>query len=137
MLTRSGKYAACGLLALCCLALLVACSGGGIQAVGELVPLQRQLAAEYGASDIKVELEDGHTLGITLASASSGAHTRAQQEEQAWEIASFVCEHYGSMAWVDRVWVAFESRGDGFLPGSSSAVRFAFERGELACGDHP
>jgi hypothetical protein len=48
------------------LVLLAGCSGEGIQAVQDLVPLQEQLAAEYGGSSITVEIEDGNTLGVTF-----------------------------------------------------------------------
>ena len=49
---------------LCFLALLTGCRGEGIQAVQDLVPLQKQLAAEYRGANIEVEIEGGTTSGL-------------------------------------------------------------------------
>jgi hypothetical protein len=117
------------------LVLLAGCSGAGIQAVQDLVPLQEQLAAEYGESNIGVEIEDGNTLGVTFVSSSSDGLAGDRKAEQAREIASFVCENYASMDTVDEVWVAFEIRQDGTLVDTAGSVTFTFEKRELECGD--
>jgi hypothetical protein len=115
--------------------LLAGCSGEGIQAVQDLVPLQEQLAAEYGGSSIKVEIEDGNTLGVTFVNSSSNGLARDRKAEQAREIASFVCENYASMDRVDKVWVAFEVHQDGSIADTTSSATFVFEKSELECGD--
>jgi hypothetical protein len=117
------------------LVLLAGCSGAGIQAVQDLVLLQEQLAAEYGESNIRVEIEDGNTLGVTFVSSSSNGFAGDRKAEQAREVASFVCENYASMDTVDEVWVAFEIRQDGTLVDATSSVTFTFEKSELECGD--
>jgi len=117
------------------LVLLAGCSGAGIQAVQDLVPLQGQLAAEYGESNIRVEIEDGNTLGVTFVSSSSNGLAGDRKAEQAREIASFVCENYASMDRVDKVWVAFEIRQDGSMVDTTGSVAFTFEKRELECGD--
>jgi hypothetical protein len=135
MKTQS-RHLAGSTVALIFVALLVGCSGEGVQAFADLVPLQRQLAAEYGASSITfdVPIQDSDTLGITFVNSSFNRLTGAQQAELAREIASFVCENYGSMGKVDTVSIAFESDQDGFLAVASGSVSFAFEKSELACG---
>jgi len=60
---------------------------------------------------------------------------RARKAEQALEIAEFVCQHYGSMDKIDKVWVALELREEGFVADTIGSVTFAFERSELECGD--
>jgi hypothetical protein len=117
------------------LVLLAGCSGAGIQAVQDLVPLQEQLAAEYGESNIGVEIEDGNTLGVTFVSSSSNGLAGGRKAEQAREVASFVCENYASMDRVDEVWVAFEIRQDGTMADTTGSVTFTFEKSELECGD--
>ena len=117
------------------LVLLAGCSGEDIQAVQDLVPLQEQLAAEYGESSITVEIEDGNTLGVTFANSSSNGLARDRKAEQAREIASFVCENYASMDRVDEVWVAFEIHQDSSMVDTTGSVTFSFEKSELECGD--
>ena len=117
------------------LVLLTGCSGKGIQAVQDLIPLQEQLAAEYGGSNIKVEIEDGNTLGVTFANSSSNGLARDRKAEQAREIAWFVCENYASMDRVDKVWVAFKVHQDGSIADTTSSATFVFEKSELECGD--
>jgi hypothetical protein len=117
------------------LVLLAGCSGEGIQAVQDLIPLQEQLAAEYGGSNIKVEIEDGNTLGVTFVNSSSNGLARDRKAEQAREIASFVCENYASMGKIAQVWVAFEIHQDGSIADTTSSATFVFEKGELECSD--
>ena len=119
------------------LVLLAGCSGEDIQAVQDLVPLQEQLAAEYGGSNIKVEIEDGNTLGVTFVNSSSNDLARDRKAEQAREIAWFVCENYASMDRIDKVWVAFKVHQDGSIADTTSSATFVFEKGELECGGQP
>lgn len=119
------------------LVLLAGCSGEDIQAVQDLVPLQEQLAAEYGGSSITVEIEDGNTLGVTFVNSSSNGLARDRKAEQAREIASFVCETYASMDRVDKVWVAFQVHQDGSIADTTSSATFVFEKSELECGGQP
>lgn len=135
MNTQVRRLVGC-MAALVLVALLVGCSGEGLHAVGDLVSLQRQLAAEYGASGITfdVPIQDSDTLGVTFVNSSFNSLTGEQQAELAQEIASFVCENYGSMGRVDTVWIAFEIDQEGVLVDASSSVSFTFEKSELACG---
>jgi hypothetical protein len=117
------------------LVLLARCSGEGIQAVQDLIPLQEQLAAEYGGSNSKVEIEDGNTLGVTFVSSPSNGLARDRKAEQAREIASFVCENYTSMDRIDKVWVAFEIHQAGSIVDTTSSATFVFKKSELECSD--
>jgi hypothetical protein len=132
---RYGRYSACCMVTLSFLVLLAGCSREGIQAVGDLVPLQRQLVAEYGESNIKVELQDGSTLGVTFANSASTDLAWDQKAQQAGEIASFVCNNYASMGRIIKVRVAFETDQDGFIGDSTSSTAFVFDQSELECGD--
>lgn len=135
MKTLLGHRVGC-IVALVCVALLVGCSGEKVQVFGDLVPLQRQLAAEYGASNIAfdVTFQDANALDVTFVDSSFNGLTGAQKAELAREIASFVCENYGSMGKVDTLRIAFEIDQDGLLADADGSVSFAFERSELACG---
>lgn len=117
------------------LVLLAGCSGAGLQAVQDLVPLQEQLAAEYGESNIRVEIEDGNTLGVKFVSSPSNGLAGDRKAERAREVAPFVCENYASLGTVDEVWVAFEIRKDGTMVDATTSVTFTFEKSELECGD--
>ena len=107
----------------------------GVQAVQNLIPLQEQLATEYGESNIKVEIEDGNALGITFVNSSSNGLAWDQKAEQAREIALFVCENYASMDRIAQVWVAFEIHQDGSIVDTTSSVTFDFKKSELECGE--
>lgn len=124
------------MVALVLVALLAGCSSEDIKAIGDLVPLQRQLAAEYGASEIAfdVAIKDDNTLGVTFVSPSFNGLTEEQQVDLAREIASFVCKNYGSMDGIDTVWIAFKVDQEVVLADASASVSFAFDRSELACG---
>jgi hypothetical protein len=114
---------------------LVGCSRGRTGAILNLVPLQKQLVAEYGASNIVIGLQEGDMLEVTVIDDSSSAPARARSVEQAREIAEFVCQHYGSMDKIDRVSVALEIRQEGFVADVTGVTRFSFEKGELECGE--
>ena len=135
MLRKHKRCFACCMVILGFLVLLAGCSREGVQAFQDLLPLQEQLVTEYGASNIKVEIQDGNTLGITFVNSSSTGLTRDQKAEQARETALFVCENYASMGRMDKVWVAFEIHQDGSVVDATSSVTFAFEKSELECGD--
>jgi hypothetical protein len=136
VLKRYGRYCACCMVALVFLVLLAGCSGEGIQAVGGLIPLQRQLVAQFEASDISVELQGGSTLGVTLVNSLSNDLAWDEKAEQAREIASFACENYASMDRIDRVRVAFAIHQDGTMVDATGSATFTFEKSELACGDN-
>jgi hypothetical protein len=134
MLDKYGRYAACCMVTLGLLLFLAGCAEGS-QAILDLVPLQVQLAQEYGASNLVIGLEDGETLGITVVDDPSGSPAADQRAKQAREIAEFVCEHYGSMGRIKIVWVTFETRQGGFLVDSTASVRFTFAGSELGHDD--
>jgi hypothetical protein len=113
---------------------LAGCSGGGTRAILDLVPLERQLVAEYGASNIVIGLEDGDTLGVTVVDGSSRDLARPKAE-QAREIAEFVCQHYASMDRIDRIWIALELRHQGSMADATGSAMFSFEKGELGCDE--
>ncbi len=130
-----GRFLVGCMVAFGLLVLLGACSRGSARAILDLVPLQKQLVAEYGVSNIVIGLQDGDTLEVTVVDGVSSDLARTRKTEQAREIAEFVCQHYASMDRVDRVWVALELREEGFLADTIGSATFAFERGELECGD--
>jgi hypothetical protein len=91
------------------------------------------MVAEYGASNIIVELQDGDTLGVTLVYSSADNLDRQEMAENAREIAEFVCQRYGSMHRMDQVQVAFDIQ-KGFVTYTTASATFSFGRGELDCG---
>jgi hypothetical protein len=101
-----------------------------VQAVADLVPLQRKLEAEFGASNLEFDLHDATTLGVTLVDSPANGLAWSQQAERAREIAESVCQTYGSIGRYDQVRVAFES-GQG---GASGSAAFSFDKSELECG---
>jgi len=134
MLKRVGRYPAyCG-VTLVLFVFLAGCAGEGNQAILDLVPLQVQLVAEYGASNVVVELQDGNTLGVTFADDVPRGLAPDQRAERAREIAKFVCDNYRSMGRIDEVQVSFESCRNGSLADATGSVTLTFPRSELACG---
>jgi hypothetical protein len=119
------------LVVLCIAMLLAGCSRELVRAVADLVPLQRKLETEFGASNLEFDLHDETTLGVTLVDSPANGLAWSQQAERAREIAESVCQTYGSMGRYDQVRVAFESRHGA----ASGAVAFSFEKSELECGD--
>jgi hypothetical protein len=134
MLDKYGRYSARCMVTLGLLLFLTGCAEGS-QAILDLVPLQVQLAREYGASNLVIGLEDGKTLGITVVDDPAGSSSGDQRAEQARELAEFACEHYGSMGRIETVQVVFETRQGGFLVDSTASVRFTFAGSELGHGD--
>lgn len=135
MVQKYGGHVSYCMLILVLLVLLTGCAGEDSQAIVDLVPLQVQLVSEYRGSAIAVALQDGNTLGVTVADDSSWSLASDQRVEQAREIAEFVCEHYRSIGKIDRVRVAFETGQDGSVVDTSGSVAYTFARGELACWD--
>jgi hypothetical protein len=114
--------------------LLANCSGDTVQAVVDLVPLQRKLEAEFGASNVDFDLHDGGTLGVTLVDSPANGLAWGQKAERAREIAESVCQSYGSMDSYEQVQVAFETRREGSAGDASGSVAFSFDKSELDCG---
>lgn len=135
MLKTMGRYAVCCMVLLGVLMLVAGCASEGNQAILDLVRLQMRLVAEYGGSNMAVELEDGNTLGVTCARCPSGGLDRDLGAREAREIAEFVCENYRSMERIDRVWVAFGVGQDGFMADTAASLTYSFEKGELGCGN--
>ena len=142
MLRKRRRYLTCCMVILGFVVLLAGCSREGIQALRDLTSLQEKLVAEYGASHVKIEIQDESTLGVTIVNSSFNGLARDQKEEEAREIASFVCENYASMGRavlplpdIDKVWVAFEIHQDGSIVDTTGSVTFVFEKSELECGD--
>lgn len=135
MLKRVGRYSACCMVTLALLVCLAGCAGEGSQAILDLVPLQMQLVAEYGASDVIVELQDESTLGVTIVEDASGIPTSDLGLKKAREIAEFVYKQYGSIGRIDTVQVAFEIHRDGSVVDSTGRVAYAFAQTELAHGE--
>jgi hypothetical protein len=129
-----GKVSVCCAVMLGVLVFLTGCAGERSQAIVDLVPLQAEMVAEYGASNVTVELAS-RTLGVTLVRSPASNLAGDWGAEQAREIAEFVCRTYDSMRLMDRVKVALEIRQTGFMAGPAVSVAFPFERGELDCGD--
>jgi hypothetical protein len=134
MLKKHRGVSACCLVALGLLLLLAGCSGADVQGVVDLVPLQRELAAEYGESSMRVELHNGSTLGVTLVYPSLADVAWGQRAEQAREIAEFVCEHYPSMDRIDQVRIGFEVHQGGGIVDTTGSTAFVFAAGDLECG---
>jgi hypothetical protein len=134
MLNRNGKYVVRCTMGLLLAVFLAGCGGEGSQAILDLVPLQVQLVAEYGASNIVVELQDGNTLGITVAGDASRSLARDQRAEQAQKIAEFVCDNYRSIDRIVQVRVSFEIGQNGSVVEPTGSVTFTFPKSELACG---
>jgi hypothetical protein len=117
---------------LCIAMLLAGCSREIVQAVADLVPLQRKLEAEFGASNPEFDLHDETTLGVTLVDSPANGLAWSQQADRAREIGESVCQTYGSMGRYGRVRVAFETRQGG----ASGSVAFSFDKSQLECGDY-
>jgi hypothetical protein len=129
-----------GHAALCALGLLLAlclagCAGEDSQAILDLVPLEMQMVAEYGGTNFVVELQDGSTLGITLAGDTARSITSDRGAEKAREIAGFVCQHYGSMDRIDTVEVTLAIRQEDSVVDTAASLAYAFARTELPCGE--
>jgi hypothetical protein len=120
------------LVVLCIAMLLAGCSREIVQAVADLVPLQRKLEAEFGASNPEFDLHDETTLGVTLVDSPANGLAWSQQADRAREIGESVCQTYGSMGRYGRVRVAFETRQGG----ASGSVAFSFDKSQLECGDY-
>jgi hypothetical protein len=133
MLKRYGGYVwqCAGMLVL--LVLLAGCVGADNQAILNLVPLQVQLATEYGATNIVVILEDGNTLGVTVAGDSFRSAASALRAARAREIADFVCRNYAAVDRIEKVRVIFEIGQGGGLVDATASATFSFARSELAC----
>jgi hypothetical protein len=134
MLTKVGRYSVCCIGILVLLMLLAGCTGEDSQAILDLVPLEMQLLAEYGGSNIVVTLQDGDTLGFTVVADAAGSLSSEQWAEQAREIAEFACDHYRSIGSIDQVWVAFEIRQDGSVVDTTGSITYSFARDELERG---
>lgn len=113
---------------------LTGCAGANSQAILDLVPLQAQLAAQYGGAEIAVDLHNGNRLGITVAGSLPDDLGNERGVEQAREIARTVCQHYASIDRIDQVRVAFQDHQVGILVDGTSLAAFTFEKGEFGCG---
>ena len=123
----------CGVLGLALLLILAGCSGESTQAVLDLVPLQREMAAEVGGWNVVVERQDGDTLRFKMAGEAAGISPSDLGPERARDMAEFVCENYRSMDGIDTFEVAFEIRRDGPVGEASGRLAYAFARTELDC----
>lgn len=123
------------LVVLCIVMLLAGCSGETVQAVVDLVPLQRQLETEFGGSNLEFDLHNETTLGVTLVDSPANGLAWDQQAERARDIAESVCQTYASMGRYDQVRVAFETRQEGTMGDASGSVAFSFDKSELECWD--
>ena len=135
MMARHGRYAMCAGVGLALLLILAGCSGEGTQAVLDLVPLQREMAAEFGEWNVVVECQDGDTLRFTMVGEAAGVSPGDVGPKQAWQIAEFACAHYASMDRIDTVEVAFETRRDGDMGDARGRLAYAFTGSELACSE--
>mgnify|MGYP001812506236 FL=1 len=135
MMERHGRYSVCGVVGLALLLILAGCAGESTQAVLDLVPLQREMAAEYGGWNVVVECQHGDTLRFTMFEEAAGISPNEFSPERAQEIAEFVCEHYRSMDRIDMVEVAFEFRRDSPVGDASGRLAYAFARTELDCSE--
>ena len=130
-----GRYTVCCMVLLSVLMVAAGCASEDSQAILDLVRLQMRLAAEYRGSNMVIEFQGRNTLGITCARSPSDGLDRDLGAREAREIAEFVCENYRSMEGIDRVWVAFGVRQDGFMADTDASLTYSFEKGELDCGD--
>ena len=122
-------------VALGILLLLAGCSHKDVQAVADLIPLQRQLDSEYGASGTRCHLLDANTLDVTLVNSPSNSPDSEQKAERAREVAEFACQSYVSMDRIARVRVAFAIAKKGALADATATISFHFDKNELECGD--
>jgi len=135
MMERVGRHSMFGVLGLALLLILAGCAGASNQSVLELVPLQMEMAAEFGGWNVVVERQDGDTLRLMMVEEASGISPSDLGPKRAREIAEFVCKHYGSMDRIDTVEVAFEIRRDGSVGDASGRLAYAFARTELDCSE--
>jgi len=133
MLNRNRGYVALCAMGLAIVLFLTGCAGASSQAILDLVPLQMQLASEYGGSNVVIGLQGDSTLSVTVAEDASGSPESDLGAEKAREIAEFVCKHYGSIGRIDTVDVAFEIRREGSMVDATGRVAYAFVPAELAC----
>lgn len=133
MWKKHKRVPVCLMAALSLLLLLAGCSRADVQRVVDLVPLQQELAAEYGGSTIRVELQNGSTLGVTLVYLSPVDVAWGQRAEQAREIAQFACAHHPSIDRIDQVRIGFEVKQGGGLVDTSRSAAFVFATDDLEC----
>jgi hypothetical protein len=128
------RYASYCATILVLLVLLSGCAAANSRTILAQVPLQSQLATQYGGSNIVVDLQNGNTLGVTVSGSLSEDLDQDRAKEQARQIATSVCQYYAAIDRIDRVWVAFERRRDGLPAAAAVSVTFTFEKGTLECG---
>jgi hypothetical protein len=134
MFKTNSRYVVRCTMGLLLVVFLAGCGGEGSQAILDLVPLELQLVAEYGASNIVVELQDESTLGVTVADDAARSLARDQRAEQARKIAEFVCDTYRSIDRIAQVRVSFEIGQNSSVVEATDSVTFTFARSELVCG---
>ena len=133
MLKRNRGHVALCAMGLALIVFLIGCAGESNQAILDLVPLQMQLASEYGGSNVVIGLQGDSTLSVTVVEDAFGSPESDLGAEKAREIAEFVCKHYGSIGRIDTVDVAFEIRREGSMVDATGRVAYAFVPAELAC----
>ncbi len=134
MFTTKARLSVLGTVLLALTLCLAGCSAEGGRAALDLVPLQRELAAEYEGAKINVDLQNGHRLGITVSSDASRDPAYEQGADGAREVAEFVCQHYRSMDQIDRLRVAFAVHEGGLLADAKISAAYSWENQELPCG---
>ena len=133
MLKRNRGHVALCAMGLALIVFLIGCAGESNQAILDLVPLQMQLASEYGGSNVVIGLQGDSTLSVTVVEDAFGSPESDLGAEKAREIAEFVCKHYGSIGRIDTVDIAFEIRREGSMVDATGRVAYAFVPAELAC----
>ena len=118
-------------------AILISClvvfTTGCIQQLQDLEPLKEQIVDEYKDENVRLQLHNGNSVGVSFINTPFNDLTQAEQEQKATEIAQFVKYNYDSIDKVDYIFVAFIVHKRYFLlvEYTNALDTFHFEKDEL------
>ncbi len=104
---------------------------GAADAFGDMVALQQEVAAEYPAEAVQIQIQNGDTLGVGLVNSQWGKADKDEQARTAEDIARFVVAHYAGIDAVTRVEVTFTQQAEALGVNVNTSHTYVFDVSDL------
>lgn len=100
---------------------------GAADAFGDMVALQQEVAAEYPAQAVQIQIQNGDTLGVGLVNSQWGKADEDDQARTAEDIARFVVAHYAGVDAITRIQVTFTQQAEAFGVNVNTSHTYVFD----------
>ncbi len=104
---------------------------GAADTFGDMVALQQEVAEEYPAEAVQIQIQNGDTLGVELVNSPWGKGGENEQARVAEDIARFVVTHYAGIEAVTYVQVAFTQQAQVVGVNVTNSHTYVFEVSSL------